>query len=458
MKNITKNILYLSFNFPPNCTVASLQNVYMASYLKKIGWNLNVLTIHEDDIERNIGPPDNSLLEIVGLLDIYRIRYKCILNTVSQWKNNIIRFVCHDRSSNTICVHENKDNYINEIGFLRSLFDNIKNIIYCELLSFPDRHFSWIFSGFSGARKILKEKNIDLIYASGPPQSTYVLGFILKKIFKIPLVLDIQDPWIGNPYNRDNSRVYCYFSRILQKLVFENADRIRVTSSFLKDHLIKFNTILERKIFIGGSGFSEYIKQSNVENIYKRPDKFIITHAGTLYKKRNPKIFIRAILHMIDGGILTQDDLLLRFYGHNETLDPELVRLLKDPHLGRCLEVGLLSHSECINKMLESNMLLVFQQGTKMQIPAKLFEYLSIGKPILAIADEESATSEIILREEFGTCIPDDERKIINEITKAYNNRKESIVQRYYPNSYKYCYKSLSNELSCKFLEILDNK
>ena len=43
---------------------------------------------------------------------------------------------------------------------------------------------------------------------------------------------------------------------------------------------------------------------------------------------------------------------------------------------------------ECFKRQMQSDALLLFAQGQPHAIPGKVFEYLRMNKPILAIADE----------------------------------------------------------------------
>ena len=47
-------------------------------------------------------------------------------------------------------------------------------------------------------------------------------------------------------------------------------------------------------------------------------------------------------------------------------------------------------------------MLLLLQPGTETQVPSKLFEYIALGKPILAISPREGATSKLVTEECLG--------------------------------------------------------
>jgi hypothetical protein len=46
--------------------------------------------------------------------------------------------------------------------------------------------------------------------------------------------------------------------------------------------------------------------------------------------------------------------------------------------------------------MKGADMLLLFSQGTKIQVPAKIYEYMGLKKRIFAVCDSNSATKDIM--------------------------------------------------------------
>ena len=64
---------------------------------------------------------------------------------------------------------------------------------------------SWLFLFFAGRRIILREK-IDLVFFSNTQFVTFPLGRIWRFLLGVPYVIDLQDPWRTDYYERTDSR------------------------------------------------------------------------------------------------------------------------------------------------------------------------------------------------------------------------------------------------------------
>jgi glycosyltransferase involved in cell wall biosynthesis len=77
-----------------------------------------------------------------------------------------------------------------------------------------------------------------------------------------------------------------------------------------------------------------------------------------------------------------------------------------------------IAHDQYLKALSSSDVLLLIQPDTDLQVPSKLFEYMAIGKPVLALADS-GATSDIV--QEYGNGMvvkPNDVIAIKNAIIK----------------------------------------
>ena len=61
------------------------------------------------------------------------------------------------------------------------------------------------------------------------------------------------------------------------------------------------------------------------------------------------------------------------------------------------------SHSECLDRLNASDVLLLVQTDAPLCVPGKLYEYIAIGKPIFTLA-ADGATAELVKRERLGIC------------------------------------------------------
>ena len=72
--------------------------------------------------------------------------------------------------------------------------------------------------------------------------------------------------------------------------------------------------------------------------------------------------------------------------------------------------------------MQEASALLLVQPGTRLSVPGKLYEYLAVGRPILALADE-GETADLITESKAGIVAkPDDEEAIRKALTSLCRN------------------------------------
>ena len=46
------------------------------------------------------------------------------------------------------------------------------------------------------ARKLVQEQKFDLMMTTGPPHSSHLVGLSVRKVFELPWVVDMRDPWV----------------------------------------------------------------------------------------------------------------------------------------------------------------------------------------------------------------------------------------------------------------------
>ena len=440
-------MIYITFYYPPYNAVASLQNWYIVSHLRNLGWEIDVVTIREEDIARE-GNFDRSMMKD---MDHERIHHAPFIS----YRNAAIHLNSRFRGIFGRCSSPDvRQESRNDRDTDRNVAAKVKNFITDELLAFPDRYSDWIRGGYSLAREIIRTRGSRLIYASGPPYSSLIIGRLLKNKYRIPLALDFRDPWIGNPYVEKRSRLFMWGSHWLENWVVMGADYIRANTDHIARIIYEQVPHFPGKLKVGGGGFTEYIRLPEIETTGPRKP-FTIIHAGALYVQRNPKNFLIAVKMLIQEKEVSVADIRIRLMGDVGITDPGFWALMNDPDLSSCIEIGSLSHADCIEAMLRSDLLIAFQQGTSVQIPAKLYEYLSLGKPILCIADAGGATWEFVHREGFGTCVPDDVGEIFLILKKKYKEWSGESRQVFYTNSYKYHYKNISARLDLDLISLL---
>jgi glycosyltransferase involved in cell wall biosynthesis len=77
-------------------------------------------------------------------------------------------------------------------------------------------------------------------------------------------------------------------------------------------------------------------------------------------------------------------------------------------------------HSAALKYQRDADVLLLFQNGFPLQVPRKLFEYMSAVKPILAIAERGSATAAIVQEAGVGRLAEQDVESIRDALLDLY--------------------------------------
>jgi glycosyltransferase involved in cell wall biosynthesis len=120
-----------------------------------------------------------------------------------------------------------------------------------------------------------------------------------------------------------------------------------------------------------------------------RDHGILITFVGTLYRSTNPAPVIEA-LHRLPENLRSQ--LKIRFIGY---IEDQLYReeLLS---LGNAVELaGFVPHSEALKAIGETDYVLLISHD-KINVPAKFYDYIGGGRPILAAIHPDSEVRRLL--------------------------------------------------------------
>ncbi len=148
-----------------------------------------------------------------------------------------------------------------------------------------------------------------------------------------------------------------------------------------------------------------------------------IVHAGSLCNQRNPLPLLEALSELIRSGRVPAGGVALHFVG---TVAPEfnvpgvVQRLGLDATV---TIVGRVSHQESLTRLASADLLLLIQPGTDLQVPAKLYEYMGLGRPVLALSGP-GAVADLVRQARLGPVVaPDDVGAIADVLQGLYEDR-----------------------------------
>ncbi len=380
-----RNLLFISYFFPPAATIGSLRVRNFVKYLPRFGWNPIVLTIKPEYYQR-IDP--SLFLDHALPSEIYRTNL--IPGTPVRFFFKQKEAKTGDGRNDTAAPH------------YRRLKKFLSTILYATWI--PDPQLVWLPAATRTAQKIMRNHRIDAIYSTGRPFSSHLIGAWLKNRYHRPWLADFRDPWSRNFIYQPVTPVLKKINQRMEFQVLKAADRvIAVSQPIIDDFQRLYPTLPRSKFAVISNGFDADDFRHPLRN---HPKKFTITYTGTFSKTRTPDTFLVALQQVLINKMIPREDIQVVFTGMFDERTRQLVKALG---IEETIQIkGYLAHKENIKQLYNSDVLLLIvdsSAGTECVVTGKLFEYLATGIPILALASPETVAASLIRSTQSGIIV-----------------------------------------------------
>jgi glycosyltransferase involved in cell wall biosynthesis len=301
-----------------------------------------------------------------------------------------------------------------------------------HLKRFPDAHLGWLPFAVAAARRT----PYDVAYSSSGPFTSHVAGLVSKRISGKPWVAELRDGWYR--WNRaifpDYPRWRDALERRLEAIALQTADRVvLVTERMAAQFRCQYANVPASHFRVVSNGFDP--TQFVAPLSKARQGGFSVVHSGALYYGRSVAAFLEAARRVSEGDSRFASEFSLTLLG---SLDGAAQREVARSDL-RVRIAGQVSHAESLAAMRSADLLLLVANttpGAEATVPGKLFEYLAVGQPILAIAPPESSTADVLNQTGGGwLAAADDVSAIACTLERGFTQRTvqqdEQAVQRF---------------------------
>jgi glycosyltransferase involved in cell wall biosynthesis len=297
-----------------------------------------------------------------------------------------------------------------------------------HVLRFPDAHIGWLPFAVLAARR----EHFDVAYSSSGPFTSHVVGLVLKRSLGTPWVAELRDGWYH--WNRaifpDYPRWRDVLERRLEAAALREADRVVLVTERMADAFrAQYRELPSEHFAVVSNGFDP--SQLSATPAFaaqdaQRGDHWALLHAGALYYGRSLALFFEAVRRLKASDADFARDFRLRLLG---TLDAAAQDEVARADLGASIQVlGQKSHVAAISAMRAADALLLVANttvGAEATVPGKLFEYLAVARPVLAVAPTESSTADVLRRTGGGwLAASDDVDSLACTLHRAYLSRR----------------------------------
>lgn len=266
---------------------------------------------------------------------------------------------------------------------------------YYALLQIPDHRARWMRAATAAGLNLIKIWRPDLVLGSAPPVSGLIAARRIARACGAPWVAELRDLWSDNPYYEHPSWRW-WIDRLLERSVLGDAAGL-VTVSPTWAETLRRRYRVPVACVLNGYAEGDY-PTSPSERL---PGKVVtIVYAGNIYRGyRDPSALFKAM----DLLGSTRRSVEIHFYGppREEIFGLRAAQPVQD----RIFVHDRVAYKTSLALQSSADVLLLLQWPDPRDagnLPAKFFEYLGAGRPILMLGYEHGDLAGMIREREAG--------------------------------------------------------
>jgi glycosyltransferase involved in cell wall biosynthesis len=428
-----KKVLIITYYWPPSGGGGVMRWLKMSKFLPELGWQPIVYTPEN---------PDPSISDESLVAEIHKDIIE--LKTPIWEPYDIYRKLTGKKGDAKF-----KAGYISEAS--SGNWKSKLSVFIRGNFLIPDPRKFWIRPSVKYLTKYLKENRVDLIISTGPPHSMHLIALGLKKKFDIPWIADFRDPWTDiDFYEKLKLTKWADKKhRKLERKVLTQADHVVTVSPGCAADLAKINN---KKIEVINNGYDPL--DYNFEET-ELDENFTISHFGAFNRDRNPKVLWKVLGELAVNDVFKKQ-LQIQLIG--QTDKSILDEIEKNNLSGNLILIGHLPHKEGLKKLGKSQVLLLplnDAPNVKGILPGKMYEYLALKRPILAIGPTDADFAKIIGETNAGVSLGFSDAEGMKRTIEDYFSKYRSNNLEIKSNSYeKYSRKNLAKS----FIDLISEK
>lgn len=256
-----------------------------------------------------------------------------------------------------------------------------------------------------------------VLFSTFPPLGVHLAAWRLAAKTGVPWIADYRDPLAGNPamarLGRHTQATFAWLDSAFVKrasAVIANTDaaqaalKSRFPASASKIHLIWNGFDPEQRLLSGP-----------LPNGAVR----VLSHLGELYEGRTVTPLLASFKRLIDSRALSAESLRVQLIGPAESSCLPESGFIKQAEQEGWLKIvsDQRPKAEAQEIARTSHGLIIVQPHSSVQVPGKLFEYLQIGRPILAFVPRNSAIERLLAPSgiQFRCLYPDESGDVFDQ-------------------------------------------
>lgn len=269
---------------------------------------------------------------------------------------------------------------------------------YARLLALPDPWSSWVFGAVPAGLRLIRRYRPAVLWSTYPIATAHLIALLLHRCSGLPWVADLRDPIVDElvPANPLKRKVCSW----LEQQIVRHANVLVFTApGTMQMYAGRYRELSPQRMLLIENGYDEddFSIAAQLSPPVRDGGPLQLLHSGTIYpEERDPIPFFDALAALKQAGAINASRLrvVLRASGHDDYLRP----LLQQRAIEDLVTLApALPYHAALAEMLHSDALLLLQAANcNHQLPAKLYECLRSGRPLLLLSDSDGDTAKIL--------------------------------------------------------------
>lgn len=394
---MTKRALIVTYYFPPAGGGGVQRWVKFIKYLSRWNWQFTVIT---SEIEKTF-PMDASLLQELP-------RTLKFIRTANPKSTNPL--------TNFFFSHFPK-------GYPQRWLSAFYYI--------TDSRKSWNNIARKEVNAVLSAEKYDVIIFTIPPYLMAEMAATFTITQDIPVLLDMRDHWTTNPLKIHPTCIHKYIDKKHEK---EALSRIKYIITVCRSILEHIQEKSSAEALVISNGYDEEDFRDLKARVMKKKGHFNLGFSGTVYSHLNsPKFLFAALRSLKDEG--------LEIHFHHVGESAYNIRKLAKKYglQDQYHDWGYRKHKECLQilQAMDANCQILDERVTYAErtVGSKLYEYLRLRKPILAMVPAKGEVTRIVKESHSGVVCSshniDEIRAALKEIIADPNQYTFKDIEQY---------------------------
>lgn len=396
------NILIISIAFPPRNSPGALRPYSWAKYWSRKGHQVTVLTTQKELAPEALILSNNE----IGMSTFDVCEVAIPFRPSGQSGNN----------SRQVSSQSLKYRLFRHLKSIHEMITTVLGPLY-------DVYLPYVPLLVRAGRKLAQHERFDLLISTFSPAACHLVAHELKKHLHIPWVADYRDFWSGSDFSKGIWPIDVLGSWLEKKTV-GTSDLLMAVADPMQEELWRRYHI---PCVTVENGFDpEDYDSLDSQNLFPPDGKLRFVYTGALYGRRNPAPFFGAVRDLLNSGHLSKKGLEILFYGRRSDHIPAMAESYGIAGLVKTM--GLVDRHTALRAQRDASGLLFFEgrdYTVDYVLPAKIFEFIRSGTPILGIGmDENTTAGRFLVQAGVGFPLETDVDKI-----------KDFLLYNYLPNN-----------------------